>query len=179
ITGVHGIPGARLLRRLEEDDSVTRIVLLDGHSPALPLRKAHTVIVDLTATFADATLADALARERVDVVVHAAFAAAPTRAVEAAHELEVIGTRALLHAVAHNARHEGTVDGLVVVGTTMSYGALPDNAQYLSDEAPLRGGADYPFVADKVAAEREVAAFRKRTGVPTTMLRAAATVGDH
>jgi UDP-glucose 4-epimerase len=178
ITGVHGIPGARLLRRLEEDDAVSRIVILDRHSPALPLRKATIVIVDLTATFADATLAEALVRERVDVVVHAAFAATPVRAVDAAHELEVIGTRALLHAVAHNARHAGTVEALVVVGNTMSYGALPDNAQYLAEDAPLRGGADYPFVADKIAVEREVAAFRKRTGVPTTMLRAAWTVGD-
>jgi UDP-glucose 4-epimerase len=177
LTGVNGVPGARLLRRLEEDDDVRAIVLLDRHAPALPLRKAVTVIVDLTSTFADATIAEALEREKVEVVIHTAFHASPVRKLEQAHELEVIGTRALLHAIAHDVRQGGTVEGLVVLGTTMSYGALPDNPQYLSEEAPLRGGAAYPFVADKVAVEREVAAFRRRTSLPTTMLRAAWTVG--
>jgi UDP-glucose 4-epimerase len=177
LTGVNGVPGARLLRRLEEDDDVRAIVLLDRHAPALPLRKAVTVIVDLTSTFADATIAEALAREKVEVVIHGAFHTSPARKVEQAHELEVIGTRALLHAIAHDARQNGTVQQLVVLGTTMSYGALPDNPQYLGEDAPLRGGASYPFVADKVAVEREVAAFRRRTGLPTAMLRAAWTVG--
>jgi UDP-glucose 4-epimerase len=178
ITGVHGVPGARLLRRLDEDDQVSRVVLLDRHAPALPLRKAVSVIVDLTATFADAAIAEILARERVETVVHAAFHAAPVHALEAAHELEVIGTRTLLHAVAHDVRHGGTVESLVVLGTTMSYGAMPDNSQYASEDAPLRGGANYPFVADKVAVEREVAAFRRRTGLPTTMLRVGWTMGE-
>jgi UDP-glucose 4-epimerase len=178
ITGVNGVPGARLLRRLDEDDHVSRVVLLDRHAPALPLRKGVGVVVDLTATFADAAIAEVLARERVQVVVHAAFHAAPVHGFEAAHELEVIGTRTLLHAVADNVRHAGTVERLVVLGSTMSYGALPDNPQYLGEEAPLRGGADYPFVADKIAAERELAAFRRRTNLPTSVLRACWTVGE-
>ncbi len=177
LTGVNGVPGARLLRRLEEDDDVRTVVLLDRQAPALPLRKAVTVIVDLTSTFADAAIAEALARERVDVVVHAAFHAAPVHALDHAHELEVIGTRALLHAIAHDVLRGGTVQQLVVLGTTMSYGALPDNPQYLGEDAPLRGGNGYPFVADKVAVEREVAAFRRRTRLPTAVLRAAWILG--
>lgn len=157
---------------------MSRIVLLDRHAPALPLRKGVGVVVDLTETFADAAIAQALAREHVQVVVHAAFHAAPVHGLEAAHELEVIGTRALLRAVADNVRHAGTVESLVVLGTTMSYGAARDNPQYLGEDAPLRGAADYPFVADKIAAEREVATFRRRTGLPTTVLRACATVGE-
>jgi UDP-glucose 4-epimerase len=68
---------------------------------------------------------------------------------------------------------------LVVLGTTMSCGAHPDNPQYLGEDAPLRGGADYPFVADKVAAEAAVATFRRRTRLPTAVLRACWTVGDN
>jgi UDP-glucose 4-epimerase len=178
ITGVHGVPGAQILRRLDEDEQVSRIVLLDRHAPPLPLRKGVGVVVDLTETFADATIAAALVRERVQVVVHAAFHAAPVQGLEAAHELEVIGTRTLLRAVADNVRHAGTVESLVVLGTTMSYGASPDNAQYLGEDAPLRGAPEYPFVADKIAVEREVAAFRRRTGLPTAVLRACSTIGE-
>jgi UDP-glucose 4-epimerase len=178
LTGVHGTPGAALVRRLEEDDRVSRLVLLDRRAPALPLRKGSARLVDLTAALADGAVAEILARERVETVIHAAFHAAPVRNFEAAHELEVIGTRAVLHAVADNVRHAGTVANVVVLGTTMSYGAQAENAQYLGEDAPLRGGAGYPFVADKVATEREVAAFRRRTGLPTAMLRACWTVGD-
>jgi UDP-glucose 4-epimerase len=178
LTGVHGSLGAALVRRLEDDDRVSRLVLIDRHAPALPLRKAIMCHVDLTATLADNAIADVLARERVETVVHAAFHPAPVRTLEAAHELEVIGTRALLHALAHDVRHAGTVTNVVVIGTTMSYGARPENAQYLTEETELHGGIHYPFIADKVAVEGEVAAFRRRTALPTAMLRASWTVGD-
>jgi UDP-glucose 4-epimerase len=94
------------------------------------------------------------------------------------HELEVLGTRALFRAIADDVRRGGTVDNVVVLGTTLAYGALADNAQYLDEDAPLRGGSGYPFVADKVAIESEAAALRLRTGLPVAMLRAAPTLGD-
>jgi UDP-glucose 4-epimerase len=178
LTGVHGPVGVALVRRLDEDERVSKLVLIDRYAPALPLRKAVFAGVNLTATLADVAVAEVLARERIETVVHAAFHAVPAQTLEAAHELEVIGTRALLRAVADNIRHVGTVTNLVVLGTTMSYGAHPDNPQYLREDAPLRGGPGYPFVADKVAVESEVAAFRRRTALPTAVVRACWTVGD-
>jgi UDP-glucose 4-epimerase len=178
LTGVHGVAGAALVRRLEADDRTRRLVLLDRFAPALPLRNTAFHGVDLTATLADTALAEILARERVDTIVHTAFHDAPRWNVEAAHELEVLGTRALFRAVADNARRAGTVRAVVVVGTTLSYGALPDNPQYLEETAPLRGGAGYPFVADKIAIEREAAMLRARTGLPVAVLRCAPMLGD-
>jgi UDP-glucose 4-epimerase len=178
LTGVHGVNGAALLRRLDADERVTHLVLLDTRPPAIPLRKATLCRINLTAPLADVALAEVLVRERVDTVIHAAFEGSPVSQIEIAHELEVIGTRALLRALAHNLRHDDTVGNLVVLGTTMSYGAYPDNPQYLTETMPLRGAGAYPFVADKVAVEGEVARFRARTGLPTAMIRAAWTVGD-
>jgi UDP-glucose 4-epimerase len=177
LIGVHTAAGSVLMRRLDEDERVARLVLIDRFAPAVPLRKAVFSAIDLTATLADGTLAETLARERVETVVHGAFHDAPARNLEAAHELEVIGTRAVLRALAHDARHLGTIANLVVLGTAMSYGAYHDNPQYLGEDAPLRGRR-YPFVADKVAVEREVASFRVRSGMPTAMLRAAFTLGS-
>ncbi len=178
LTGVHGVAGAALVRRLEADERTRRLVLLDRRAPALPLRDTVFHSIDLTATLADVALAELLARERVDTVIHAALLERPRRDVEAAHELEVLGTRALFRAIADNVRRGGTIENVVVLGTTMSYGALPDNPQYLGEDEPLRGGVGYPFVADKVAVEREVAALRVRTGLPVAMLRLAPTLGD-
>ena len=178
LTGVHGVAGAALVRRFEADDRIARLVLLDRRAPALPLR--HTIFrgIDLTATLADVALAEMLAREHVHTVVHAAFHDDPRRDRETSHELEVLGTRALFRAVADNVRRGGTVENVVVLGTTMSYGALPDNPQWLDEDMPLRGGSDYPFVADKVAVEHEVASLRARTGLPVAMLRLAPVLGS-
>lgn len=178
LTGVHGVAGAALVRRLEADESTQRLVLIDRRAPALPLRETVFHGVDLTATLADVALAEVLSRERVDTVIHAAFHDRPRRNLDAAHELEVLGTRALFRAVADNVRRAGTVENVVVLGTTLSYGACADNPQYLDEDAPLRGGVGYPFVADKVAVEGEVVALRKATGLAVAMLRAAPTVGD-
>jgi UDP-glucose 4-epimerase len=178
LTGVHGVAGVALVRRLEADERVRRLVLIDRHAPALPLRDTSFHGVDLTATLADVALAEILARERVDTVIHAAFHDVPRRDQEAAHELEVLGTRALLRAIADDVRRAGTVGHVVVLGTTLSYGAYADNPQYLDETAPLRGMRGHPFVADKVAVEGEVAAFRARTGLPVAMLRVAPTLGD-
>jgi UDP-glucose 4-epimerase len=178
LTGVHGAVGAALVRRFEADERVARLVLLDRRAPAMPLRNTRFRGIDLTATLADVALAEILAREHVHTVVHAAFHDAPRRDVEAAHELEVLGTRALFRAVADNARRAGTVENVVVLGTTMTYGACADNPQYLDEDAPLRGGGDYPFVADKVAVEHEATSLRARTGLPVAMLRSAPTLGD-
>jgi UDP-glucose 4-epimerase len=178
LTGVHGVAGAALVRRLEADERTRRLVLLDRRAPALPLRDTAFHTIDLTAALADVALAEIFARERVETVIHAAFHERPRRDREAAHELEVLGTSALFRAVADNARRDGTITNVVVLGTTMSYGARPDNAQYLGVGEPLRGGVDYPFVADKVAVEREADVLRSRTGLPVAMMRLAPVVGD-
>lgn len=178
LTGVHGAVGAGLVRRLEADDRTRRLVLIDRYAPALPLRNTIFHGVDLTATLADVALAEIFARERIQTVIHAACHERPHRNLEAAHELEVIGTQALCRALADNVRRAGTVDNVVVVGTTLGYGAYPDNPQYLEEDAPLRGGRGYPFVADKVAVESEVASLRTRTGLAVAMLRAAPSLGD-
>lgn len=178
LTGVHGVAGAALVRRLEADARTRRLVLIDRRAPALPLRNTVFHSVDLTATLADTALAQILARERVETVIHAAFHDAPRWNVEAAHELEVLGTRALFRAIADDARRAGSVAHVVVMGTTLSYGAFPDNPQYLDEAAPLRGGSGYPFVADKIAVEHEAATLRERTGLPIALLRCAPTLGD-
>ncbi|MCC6846867.1 MAG: NAD-dependent epimerase/dehydratase family protein [Deltaproteobacteria bacterium] len=178
LTGVHGAAGAALVRRFEADERIGRLVLLDRRAPAMPLRRTAFRGIDLTATLADVALAEILARERVHTVVHAAFHDGPRRDVEAAHELEVLGTRALFRAIADNARRAGTVENVVVLGTTASYGARSDNPQYLDEDAPLRPAAEYPWVADKAAVEQEAAALRTRTGLPVAMVRAAPMLGD-
>ncbi len=146
VTGAFGFLGRRLLRRLEEDPTVDRVVPVDVRSGAAlidddlgtadlltrhPKLSAH--LLDLTAPGADRELAGILVAERATSVFHVAFLSSPTHHLEMAHELETIGTHYVLNATA-----EAGVDHLVSVSSTMCYGARPDNAAFLTEDAPLR-----------------------------------------
>ncbi len=114
-----------------------------------------------------------LVGERVDTLVHLAFLSSPTRARAWAHELESVGTMHLLNA----ARRAG-VEKLVLWSQTILYGAHPTNPNFLTEKHPLRADLDEPFFADKIAAEREVAAFAAKTrGAVVTVLRTAPILG--
>ena len=50
---------------------------------------------------------------------------------------------------------------LVMISTTLVYGAHPKNPNFLTEDAELRGHRDSRFVNDKVRAERQVQRFAK------------------
>ncbi|MBM4280007.1 MAG: NAD-dependent epimerase/dehydratase family protein [Deltaproteobacteria bacterium] len=146
VTGAFGFLGRHLLRRLEGDPAVDRVVAVDVRSGAAlldddtvaadlmtrhPKLSAH--ILDLTAPGADRELAGILAAEQVTSLFHLAFLSSPTHHLEMAHELETVGTHYVLNAAAAAA-----VDHVLSVSSTMCYGARPDNPAYLTEDAPLR-----------------------------------------
>ncbi|MCP4500168.1 MAG: NAD-dependent epimerase/dehydratase family protein [Deltaproteobacteria bacterium] len=189
ITGAFGFLGRKLIHLLEEDPRVKKIVALDVRSPvelalregepvdaaslltSHPLISAHTV--DLTDEGSDDELQEIFRRESVDTLVHLAFLSGPTQAVEFAHELETIGTLYALHAAAATG-----VRRLVVMSTTMAYGARGDNPAMLTENHALRGKRSAPFVADKVDADQQVQSFSERhPQIGTALLRLAPLVG--
>lgn len=176
VTGTHGLIGSLLMRRLEVSDFCRRIVLLDLVPPRRKLRKAVFYRIDLTDPLASNRIAEALDREEPDVVVHLAFLQHPIRDAAYEHELESVGTMEILHALGDYARSGGT-PRLVMGSSTLLYGARPDNPNFLSEDAPLHGRPGYPFIQEKVDAERQVERFRRASGAPVIVLRTAALLG--
>ncbi len=173
ITGASGFLGLNLLRRILESDPDRPIVVADVQKPPVDDRRVKYFRVDLTEPTADATLAGILRKENVETIVHAAFLTNPGHDHGFAHELEVIGTMHVLHAVT-----EARVRKIVVAGTTMSYGALPSNPNFLTEEHPLRAKASARWLRDRVEAEHEVAKFSaKHPGTIVTMLRSCWLMG--
>jgi UDP-glucose 4-epimerase len=86
--------------------------------------------------------------------VHAAFLSHPTHATEWAHELEDVGTMHLLNASAAVPPRR-----IVMVSTTLIYGAHPKNPNFLTETSELRGHPDSRFVNDKVRAELQLLRF--------------------
>ncbi len=176
VTGTHGLIGRLLVRRLEDGDFCRRIILLDLVPPRKKLRKAVFYRLDLTDPLASTRMSEALRREEPDVVVHLAFLQHPIRDSAYEHELESVGTTRLLHALGDYGRRGGA-PRLVLGSSALLYGARPDNPNFLSEDAPLNGRPGYPFIQEKVDAEREVRRFRESSGAPVMVLRTAAILG--
>jgi UDP-glucose 4-epimerase len=174
VTGACTYLGTELLRRLEEDPQCTRVLALDVRPPALaPGTKAEFIKIDLTQPTVDGELATLLDRHHIDTFVHGAFLSHPTHALEWAHELEDVGTMHVLNACAGVEPRR-----LVMISTTLVYGAHRRNPNFLTEDSELRGHRDSRFVNDKVRAERQVQRFAKEhPGVEVAILRFAPILG--
>ncbi|HEU0030009.1 MAG TPA: NAD-dependent epimerase/dehydratase family protein [Kofleriaceae bacterium] len=173
VTGACTFLGGELLRRLEEDPRYGKVLALDIRPPALAPGKVEFVKLDLTQPTVDGELATLLAKYKVDTLVHGAFLSHPTHASDWAHELEDVGTMHVLNACAGVEPRR-----LVMVSTTLVYGAHPKNPNFLTEDSELKGHRDSRFVNDKVRAEKQVARFAKEhPKVEVCILRFAPILG--
>src|SRR5579863_4738935 len=173
LTGAASFLGTNLIGLLEEDERVQRIVAVDIKAPATAGKKTRVYEVDFTQPATEARLAEILAAERADTLVHLAFLASPTHASAWAHELESVGTMHTLVAARH-----AQVRKFVMWSQTLLYGAHPSNPNFLSERHPLRAPSREPFFADKLEAEAEANRFAQRAqGAVVTVLRTAPILG--
>jgi UDP-glucose 4-epimerase len=173
VTGACTYLGGELLRRLEEDPRYSRVLALDIRPPAVVGSKIEFIKLDLTQPTVDADLATLLQNTNVDTFVHGAFLSHPTHAAEWAHELEDVGTMHVLNACAGVEPRR-----LVMISTTLVYGAHPKNPNFLTESAELRGHRDSRFVNDKVRAEKQVQRFaQEHPKVEVCILRFAPILG--
>jgi UDP-glucose 4-epimerase len=173
LTGTRGVVGNALAAKLCEDEGCRRLILLDLAPPKRALRRAAFYRIDLTDPRASTRIADVIDREEPDVLVHLAFLQNPIRDPSYEHELESVGSMHLLHALVDRPKPPA----LLLGSSTLVYGAHPDNPNFLTEDAPLRGRKGYPLVEEKVDVERQVAEFRDTKGVPVVVLRTASLLG--
>lgn len=173
VTGLCTFLGRGLVARLVARAPGLRVIGIDQRRPFGLDEAVRFHRIDLTEPTADARLAEVLAAERVDVVVHAAFRTDPTPDLEMDHELETIGSLHLMHACA-----AAKVKRLVVASSTMLYGAWPDNPNFLTEAHPLRGHPDAHAVRDRVEMEHLLADWAARyRDTEVTVLRSCWILG--
>jgi len=167
ITGLGSYLGRRLVSRLLQRSPEIRVVGLDQRRPFRldPQVRFHSV--DLTEPTSDSRVAEVLAEERAEVVVHTAFRSEPTADLEMDHELETIGS---LHVM--NACTAAKIRRLVVPSSTMLYGPWPDNPNFLTEQHPLRGHPRSHWVSNRIQVESLLAQWRTRNpDTEVTVLR--------
>ena len=173
VIGAATFLGRNLIGLLQEDPQVRRVIAIDVEAPSTAGHQTRVYDVDLTEPLAEERLAEILAAENVDTVVHLGFLATPTNAAAWAHELESAGTLHVLNACRRTGTHK-----LVMWSQTWLYGAHPTNPNFLTEAHPLRARRGEPYFEDKLAAEKEVMEFgRPGSGRAVTILRTAPILG--
>jgi nucleoside-diphosphate-sugar epimerase len=165
VTGAASGLGRAAVEHLASSDGVRRVVGIDVH---------RADVAGVTWRLAD--VRDPLVGSRldgVDSVVHLANDLRLDAAYADRRALNVRGTGLLLTAAA-----AAGVRRVVLVTSTMVYGALPDNPLPLAEDAPVRAGADVSLVGDWVEIERLARqARRAHPALDVTVLRPAILVG--
>jgi len=173
VTGLGTFLGQRVAERLAARTPRLRVVGVDLRRPHRLERKIAFERVDLTDPRSHAQLAEVFTRERVEVVLHAAFRRDPSPDVETDHELETVGSLHLLHACA-----AAKVPRLVLASSTMLYGPRADNPLYLRESHPLRGHPEAHCVRNRVEVESLFARFAStHPDALVTVLRSAWVMG--
>jgi UDP-glucose 4-epimerase len=175
VTGTSEFLGQRLVGLMESDPRYRKILALDVREPERLGPKTAFRHVDLTHPAVGQELGELFRAQGVDTLVHLAIMSNPSHDASYAHELHVAGTMHLLGAAAAS-----ELAHFVMVGSTLTYGARPDNPAYLGEASPLRGTARCPFIDDLVESEKLVEEFaRSHPQVVTCVLRMASALGPH
>ena len=144
VTGCSGYIGSRLLRFMEEDDRISRIIGIDVKAPAFTSRKLEFHRLDVR----DRGVTELFCKEGVEKVVHLAFIVDPIHDTKLMHDIDVGGCRNVLTATS-----ECGAGHLVVASSTSAFGALPDNPEWLSEAHPPRRQDNFLYASDKCEAE--------------------------
>ncbi len=167
VVGVSSPVGRAVLRRLTAPGGPDTVVAVDVQPP--PMAPPQVVLRTMDAR--DRLLP--LALEGVDVLVHAAFSDDLAAGADALYGKNVGGTRNVLEAAS-----KAGVRHLVVLSSTMVYGAHGDNALPLTEHAPMRANPGFAYGYQRQLVEEMVQDWAlQHPTVVVTLLRVAPVIG--
>ena len=166
VTGAARGIGRALTVRLAASPSVKKVIAIDRD------RGDIAGVTWRVADVRDPALAGRLAG--ADIVVHADYDLAPDSDSRPRRAFNVRGAQTVLTAAA-----AGRIGRVVLVTSTMVYGARPDNPVPLAEDAPLAAEADSSVAGDLLEIEQLARRSpRANPGVEVTVVRPAALVGE-
>jgi nucleoside-diphosphate-sugar epimerase len=166
VTGAAGGIGRAMAVRLATSPKVKRVIAIDGR------RGDIAGVTWRVADVRDPALAGRLTG--VDVVVHADFDLAPDSDAKQRRAYNVRGAQTVLTAAG-----AGRVGRVVLVTSSMVYGARADNPVPLSEDTPLAADTDSSVAGDLLEIEQLARRSpRANPGTAVTVVRPAALVGE-
>lgn len=171
VTGGSGFIGSQVVGRLGASDEVDRVVSVDVLSgETAPGVRAEKMDVR------DPALADLVADERVDRIVHLAAVVTPRpdQSREFLHSVEVEGTDNVIGVAL-----AGGVSHLTVTSSGAAYGYQADNQDWIDEDHPLRGNPAFAYSDHKRIVEENLARVRAdHPGLGQLILRPGTILGE-
>lgn len=153
VTGGSGFLGSSAVRALVARPEVELLVSGDVRPPAEPVPGAVYESCDVTDASAAASVIE---KHRIDTIVHLAAIVNPgTLGEEDEYRVDVGGTRNVLEAAV-----AGRVTRIVVSSSGAAYGYHPDNADWLTEDDPVRGNDEFSYSRHKRLVEEMLASYR-------------------
>jgi UDP-glucose 4-epimerase len=173
ITGAAGYIGRRLLQELEQNWAHRKLVAFDTKPLAFPIHNVAAYRQDVTEP-----IDGSLYGRRVTTLVHLAFNASAgrnRREVAAIRQSNLDALRSVLVSCARaRVRH------FIFLSSHTVYGAHRDNPIPLTDDAPLRPLADFPYGYDKFVSEDLIREFAAQNqDLKVTILRPCIVLGPN
>ena len=161
--------GSRLVRRLESETHIERILAMDVRPPDPPFGlKVHFLQHDVSEPF-DQSFSD----HEIDGAVHLAYAMKPSHDRSRNTRVNIGGTQNLLAACATSG-----VRRIAYLSSSTVYGAHPDNPPFIAEDHELRPPRGFQYSEEKVASEQMIEEFsRERPDVSAAVLRCCPVVG--
>ncbi len=157
VTGASGYLGRQVVARLADPALAGSTACLVAHDIRASSERLPGVVYE-EADIRDPHLADAMARHRIDTVVHLASIVTPGKGSrrEFEYDVDVNGTRNVLQACVRNG-----VKRIVVSSSGAAYGYHPDNAPWLTEDMPVRGNEVFAYSHHKRLVEDMLAEYRQ------------------
>ena len=171
VTGASGYVGTNLLGRLEEDESLGRVLAIDHRPLPLPFHNVTTRRMDIVQS-----TEDLFKDHHVDTVVHLAFILKPGRTRKEVEGVRANNLKGLASVL--NACRGARVRNLVYVSSHTIYGAQRDNPIPITEETSVRPSKRFQYSVEKSMAEEMVRTFAtENPGVIVSVLRPCVVMG--
>ncbi|MBM7062581.1 SDR family oxidoreductase [Pseudomonas sp. UL073] len=157
ITGAAGFIGQQVLADLSIHHPEWTLIAADIRALGQQWLKPNIETVTLDISQA-AQVHECVATWRPQAIVHLASVVTPPPGMSEAtlHAIDVGGTRAVLDAALANG-----VEQLVVTSSGAAYGYYPENAEWIDENDPLRGHAQFAYAKHKREVEQLLAHARR------------------
>jgi UDP-glucose 4-epimerase len=174
VTGAAGFLGQGLISQLARQADCEAVIAVDVRE--VPAVQRLPGITYFTQDVRDPALAETVAAHRIDTLVHLAAIVTPGKDGNRAFEysVDVEGTRNVLQAcLAHGVQH------IVVSSSGAAYGYHADNAEWLTEDMPLRGNESFAYSHHKRLVEEMLAQHRQtHPQLQQTVLRIGTILGE-
>ncbi len=166
VTGICGRLGQLVVRQLHRSH---RVIGVDRR----PFDRLPADVVHHEVDLRKKKIRDVFRTEKIDAVVHLGVMHDPRKSSADHHSWNVAGFAKLLGYVA-----EFGVKKLVMLSSANVYGPHPNNPQFLTEDAPLLGGASFSDIRDLIELDHLAQGFFwKHPEVNTVILRPVHIVG--